>query len=218
MGEMVKSPDGTSEPNRLAVMAYRGNIDPEGVSIQAIDEALVDQKARLVPLKSLDRRFISPDRREVILAAGANAHARDAVAHLCNIGLEMRPDFSSDQAQHWAAGIIGNLSNYPGPVLLSACQAARHTAFRFWSDIKPAVQKAADEILKRHEVARLRLKTLRRQIARAAQPSLPPPPPKPLTQEEVDEMPPEYRALGLRIGALVRDADGRVIPNPDPEE
>lgn len=210
-------PAGTSNPHPLAVRAYRGPVTIAGVSLQEIDEALRDQRDRLIALKSRDRRFISSDRREVIMAAGNDPHAKEAVGHLANIGLEMRPDFSSDQAQHWAAGIIGALSNYPGPVLVSACQSARHTSFRYWPDIKPAIQRAADEIMSRHKVARFRLESLRREILSAAQPRLPQPPPRPLTQEEVDLMSPEYRSLGLKVGALIRDADGRVIPNPEPE-
>lgn len=42
-------------------------------------------------------------------------------------------------------------------------------------------------------------------------------PAPPLTQEAVDAMPDELRSMGLKLGHLI-ERDGKVIPNPEPEE
>lgn len=220
MGDLTKSPAGTGKPppNALALQAYRGNVDPAGVTVQAIDAALVEQAARLTPAVKRDNRFRSSDPAEVGRAIGDNPDTRDAIEYLKMIGRKIRPDFSASQAQHWAGAVIAGLSDFPGPVIAAACRAARHHAFEFPGQVDGAIRKAADDIMRRHNVAKMRLESLRRQIMRSAQPRLPAPPPRPLTQQEVDEMPAEMRALGLKIGALVEDADGRVMPNPEPPE
>lgn len=213
-------PDGAIRRDALAVAAYRGDkIDPAALTLADLDWSLQDYRQRMLPLRSQDARFRSSRPDELGAAINESAEARAMVEALKMIGRKIRPEYSASQASHWCAALVAALSDLPPAVAVAACKAAIHQPVEFPGQVERVIRAGAEKIIGRHKMAVAYLQGLRREILSRSQLRLVDDSPRPLTQEEVDQMSPEYQRLGLKVGALIRDPQNpdRLIPNPEPE-
>lgn len=115
---------------------------------------------------------------------------------------------SEAEAEDWLGVAVGTVLDYPAGILDQAALEARRTCMHH-SQIVPTIIREADALMARSASLR-----------EASVPSnvLPIPkrlPPPKLTQADVDAMPGKLVEIGIKCGALVRDADGNVGPAPE---
>jgi hypothetical protein len=110
----------------------------------------------------------------------------------------------------WLGVAAGDVEHYPAGILDRACLEARRTCTHH-SQIVPTVVREADLLMARDA-------SLREASAPSNVAMLPVvkrlPPPK-ITQADVDAMSGKLIEIGIKCGALVRDADGNVGPAPE---
>jgi hypothetical protein len=117
---------------------------------------------------------------------------------------------SEGEVEDWLSVAVGEVLNYPAHVLQAAASQARRTCTHH-SQIVPAIIKAAEAAAPRHDP----LVSAMRDVPAFASAAALPAPDRRITQEMVDAMSPELIRMGLTCEALVRDADGNVIVNPE---
>lgn len=110
---------------------------------------------------------------------------------------------SESEAEDWLGVALGEVASYPADVLAIGAQEARRTSTHH-AQIVPTICRECDAIM----AQRLRIARLPH-VPRQDVPRLTPPK---LTQEAVERMPARLVKIGLGIGALVADEDGRVRP------
>jgi hypothetical protein len=129
------------------------------------------------------------------------------------IGAKIAPTMSEEQVQVWLTAMIVALSDLPARVSRKACQEAIHVPMRFLNEVEGVVRERAEEIETCFRLARSRLEALKRNLSRQDQEALPPP--EPMSEEELQEIGPELRKIGLGAGWLKEGADGRLSWNEE---
>lgn len=112
------------------------------------------------------------------------------------------------------------LGGYPNDAIQMLCDEAIRTR-KWFPTVSECLEilsewRRNDEEVRRRLEAHYRLR--REQDARYAERQSPPPVLRNLTQADVDMMNPTMIEIGLKCGALVRDADGNVGPAPEAAE
>lgn len=132
----------------------------------------------------------------------------DAIAVLSACLALVRPaGMTGGEAADWLGVAAQTVEHLPFDILQSACLSARKTCTHY-SQIVPAIIATGDAALA--ERRELRAPPVIRY-------TLPPAEDRrfrgpPIRQAEIDRMNPEMIELGLKCGALARDADGNVCP------
>lgn len=131
------------------------------------------------------------------------------------IGAKIMPTMDREASQVWRAAIVMALSDLPGRAALYGLRKAIHRPMQFLNEVDGVAREFAQESIDRQAQALFRLKLMRKEIERAANPppALEPPPPKVWTQEEVDATNASFRALGLKTRYKL---DGDTVTD-DPE-
>lgn len=114
------------------------------------------------------------------------------------IGMANWPEVNWDRGE-WLSATMLALSDLPPKVAISAARQAIHRDFRFPNEVKPAIREIATGIIERQRLALHRLKLMRAEIERAANPPVPQieEQPKVWTEEEVAHSNAMFRRLGI---------------------
>jgi hypothetical protein len=112
------------------------------------------------------------------------------------IGMANWPDMPNKG--DWLSATLMSLSDLPAKIAISAVRQAVHRDFRFPSEVKPVIREIAAGIAERHRLALHRLKLMRAELERAANPQ-PQIEQQPMiwTQEEVDRSNGLFRKIGI---------------------
>ena len=184
---MAEGVDGSVTEQSLVRIARTSFDAPEHVTPDGIAQALAELRAPKLPLK----------RAEVGLDGPMSRLVEDG---LRPIGAAVDPRLSPEQAKAWRKALLLKLSNIPGDILVAAVRRSMHTTFRFLADVESDVRKQAEAIKQEQQIALMRLERWQRDLERAKVPAIAPPPPKPLTQADVDAM----NGLMSSIGSATR--------------
>lgn len=159
---------------------------PGTIDAAQVDAAIAEIEAT-VPLAREEPKLDGP---------GAQALA-DA---LRPIGAKIMPAMEREASQVWRAAVVMALSDLPRRAALYGLRKAIHRPMQFLNEVDGVARELAQESIERQRLALHRLKMMRREIERAAnpQPALEPPPPHVWTQEEVDATNATFRTLGLK--------------------
>lgn len=132
------------------------------------------------------------------------------------IGAALDPRLSSEQAKVWRKAVLLKLSDLPGPIALKAVRKAVHEPFQFFSEVDTAIRKIAADALAHQRLALFQLRRWQREIERAANPlpALEPPPPEPVTQEEVDQLNATMRRSGCSTRWRLEDGEAVMAEPP----
>jgi hypothetical protein len=114
------------------------------------------------------------------------------------------------EVEDWLGVAVGTVLDYPAGLLDRACLEARRTCTHH-SQIVPTIVREVEALLARD--ASLREASAPSNVTRL--PVVERLPAPRLTQADVDAMPAKLIEIGVKCGALVRDADGNVGPAPE---
>lgn len=116
---------------------------------------------------------------------------------------------TNGEVEDWLSVAARTVAHLPVDILDKACLEARRTCTHY-AQIVPAVLAYGDqELAERRELRAPPV--IRYTLPPVAEPRFRGPP---IRQAEIDRMNPEMIELGLKCGALERDADGNVRPAP----
>lgn len=132
---------------------------------------------------------------------------RPLIEAMLPIGVKLRPDMNREQAGAWALALLKGWSDLPPFVLRETLAGAVHVPFQFPSEIDLTVRTRAEELRDKHRTAINRLRMMRAEIMRAANP-----PPaitdetaRPMDLDEIRRCPKNLRQMGVKIGAIEPD-------------
>jgi hypothetical protein len=168
-------------------------------TVAQCDEALAMYDAQLVPVVDTCPDLLSLNEVRVAEALDSNPYAKQIAQGLKMLGRKVMPTASEDQVRHWLAAVTVSLCGLPGPVAVQAVKLARidPEPARFAPEIEPLVRRCAAKVQERYEAARWRLRWMRREIERAANPAPALPPKAPPTEQDWHEFNAHMRAMGL---------------------
>lgn len=184
---------GSSDSRELVVAALDHPSDLAALPGDT-DEAIAKIDGWMVPLKIAEPK------------PGPGTHK--LVGSLRTIGAKIAPTMSEEQVKVWIAAIVAALSDLPVRVSLRACEQAIHTPMKFLNEVETAIREHAEEVAARYRLAKIRLETRKRDLARSNQPQLPAP--EPMSEDELQAMPEHLRRMGIGAGWIKEDADGRL--------
>lgn len=124
------------------------------------------------------------------------------------IGAKVCPTMSADEATTWRKAMALALSDLPGSVALKAVRRAIHQPLRFISDAETVIREIAREIEARNNLALRRLRMMRAEIERAANPTqkqIADRANDPITVGEVAGWTEHYRRMGVECGFITKE-------------
>ena len=133
--------------------------------------------------------------------------ARRIVQSLRLIGAKIAPTMSEEQVQAWLSAMVAALSDLPPRIALRASQEALHVPAKFLNEIEGIIREKAEAVKARYDLARHRLERFKREMQREAQPLLVLPE---MTDDELQNITPELKRIGLGAGWLHEDSEGRL--------
>jgi hypothetical protein len=164
-----------------------------------VAEAITGYEASLIPLCQADPSLADPKKR---------SRAAEAVrTALRPTGAKLAPHLSPAQASAWVDAVLLSLAKWPPAVALAAARAAVHEPFRFIGDVDAKLHELAAAVDERHRLALFRLRKMREEIERAAnppQPQITAPEEAAITNEEIRSWLPGTRLLGITMGFISR--------------
>lgn len=171
-----------------------------------VEQAIAEIEATL-PLAQTDRKLNGPE---------TNAIA-DA---LRPIGAKLAPSMSHEQAVAWRCAVVLALSDLPARIALYGVRKAIHRPMQFLNEVDGVAREYANEALDRQRNALHRLKRMRAEIERAAnpQPKLEAPP-MDWTEESVAEANDLFARVGVTTRYRLNGNEVDVLqPGPDERE
>ncbi len=138
------------------------------------------------------------------------ASPQEAVALLTSCLALVRPvGMTEAEAEDWLSVAVGAVIEYPAVHLREAARQAQKTCTHH-AQIVPAIAKECEDRAPGPDVF-----AWAKHPPALPAPALPELPAPKITQEMADAMSPELIRMGLACGALIRDADGNVLVNPE---
>jgi hypothetical protein len=171
---------------------WRKEVADRNVTLDSVAAEIADIEGSL-PLKKIEPGLRGP-------------HSNALMKALRPFGAKIAPTMNQGEADAWRAAVALALSDLPPHIALYALGKAIHRPMQFPNQVEEIAREYADEALARQRTALHRLKMMKAEIERAAnpQPALEAPP-MIWTQEKVDEANAAFKRLGLKMRYRLTD-------------
>lgn len=206
MGELANAPHGSTPERELAALALDVSGWTEDAAFKAVENgALVDAAADRLAMLAMPASKVEPNG----MVDGKRGPRTDKlIGALSMIGAKIAPTMSQEQTQVWIAAMCKALSDLPFAFAQKGAEDAIHVPMKFLNEVEGVIREKSKLAEDRHQMATRRLLWLKREIAEAARPKLPPlPPPEPreMTQDHINAMPKPLLLAGLNAGYITQE-------------